>query len=152
VNISNIVVSHANWRYGSIISGIPGHPIEDVQISNVRFVQQGGGTKEETVLEPPEREDAYPDPHMFGTIPAYGFFVRHMKNLEVHHAIISYEKDEQRPFATLVDVDGVDFDHLNAKHADGVSMFSFRGVKDFSIHNSKGIADTHRENIEQDSL
>jgi hypothetical protein len=54
VNISDVVCSNAHWCYGSIIRGIPGHPIEDLQISNIRFVQQGGGTKEEATLELPE--------------------------------------------------------------------------------------------------
>src|ERR1039457_4375512 len=45
VNISNIVCSNSNWRLGSIISGISNHPIEELHISNVHFVYQGGGVK-----------------------------------------------------------------------------------------------------------
>ena len=36
VTISNVTFSGANGRYGSILSGVPGHPLEDVLISNVR--------------------------------------------------------------------------------------------------------------------
>ena len=56
VMISNVVVYNADSRYGSIISGIPGHPIEDLKLSNIRIHYQGGGTKEQAALAPPERE------------------------------------------------------------------------------------------------
>ena len=52
-------------RLGSVISGIPGHQIEDVKISNVQILHQGGGTKEDAAYQPPEYEDLYPEPTMF---------------------------------------------------------------------------------------
>src|SRR5271157_3338220 len=65
VIISNIVCSGSSSRLGSIISGIPGHCIEDVKISNVQVLHQGGGTKEDAAFQPPENEDMYPEPTMF---------------------------------------------------------------------------------------
>ena len=58
VIISNVVVYNADPKYSSIISGIPGYLIEDVQLSNIRVYAKGGGTKEQAALEPPEREDS----------------------------------------------------------------------------------------------
>src|SRR4030095_8250172 len=83
VRISNVVVYNADPKYASIISGIPGHSIEDVRLSNVRIYYKGGGTKEQAALIPPENEQAYPEPVMFGEMPAYGFFVRHVNGLEM---------------------------------------------------------------------
>ena len=65
VIISNVVCSNSASRLGSIISGIPGHLIEDVKISNVQVLHQGGGTKEDAAYRPPEYEDMYPEPTMF---------------------------------------------------------------------------------------
>jgi polygalacturonase len=65
VIISNIVCSGCSPRLGSVISGIPGHYIEDVKISNVQVLHQGGGTKEAAAFQPPEHEDYYPEPDMF---------------------------------------------------------------------------------------
>jgi hypothetical protein len=48
-----------------VISGIPGHEIEDVKISNVQILHEGGGTKEDAAYQPPEYEDMYPEPTMF---------------------------------------------------------------------------------------
>src|SRR6202171_1854713 len=76
VIISNVVVYNADPRYASIISGIPGHSIEDVRFSNIRIYYQGGGTKEQAALDPPEKEDTYPEPTMFGALAADGFVSR----------------------------------------------------------------------------
>src|SRR5260370_12501352 len=83
VNISNVVVYNADPKYGSIISGIPGHPIEDLRLSNIKIYYQGGGTNEQAALDPPEKEKDYPDPTMFGEIPPYRFFFRHLQRLQL---------------------------------------------------------------------
>jgi hypothetical protein len=69
VIISNLVCSNSVSRLGSIISGIPGHLIEDVKISNVQVLHQGGGTKEDAAYQPPEYEETYPEPTMFVSGP-----------------------------------------------------------------------------------
>ena len=69
VIISNVVCSNSVSRLGSIISGIPGRLIEDVKISNIQVLHQGGGTKEDAAYQPPEYEDTYPEPTMFVSGP-----------------------------------------------------------------------------------
>lgn len=152
VHISDVVCSNANWRYGSIISGIPGHPIEDLQINDVRVLQQGGGTKDEAALEPPENEDIYPDPQMFGTMPASGFFIRHTQNVEMHHVDVSFEKEDARPVFALEDVVGADFDHVKAQRAEGAPFFVLRQVTDFTTHNCSGASDMNRKEAGQDAF
>ena len=46
--ISNVVSYNSASRFGGVglISGIPGHPIEDVKIHDLYMEHQGGGTKE----------------------------------------------------------------------------------------------------------
>ena len=90
VNISDIVVYNADPKYSSIISGIPGHPIEDLRLSNIRVYSKGAGTKEQAALDPPEKEDTYPEPTMFGELPSYGFFIRHVKALQMRDVEVSY--------------------------------------------------------------
>ena len=72
VIISNLVCSNSVSGLGSIISGIPGHYVEDVKISNVQVLHQGGGTKEDAAYQPPECEDLYPEPDMFTAPPRPG--------------------------------------------------------------------------------
>jgi len=71
VIIDNLVCSNSVAGLGSIISGIPGHLVEDVKISNIYIQHQGGGTKEDAAYQPPEAEDIYPEPDMFSyAVPA----------------------------------------------------------------------------------
>jgi polygalacturonase len=65
VIISNIACSGCSPRLGSVISGLPGHYVEDVKISNIQVLHQGGGTKEDAAFQPLENEDVYPEPDMF---------------------------------------------------------------------------------------
>src|SRR5215510_7581374 len=124
VNISNIVAYNADARYASIIAGIPDHQIEDVKLSNIRIYYRGGGKKELADLQPPERETSYPEPSMFGEIPAYGFFIRHAKGVSLSNVEVSYLTEEFRPAFVLDD------------------------VLDFTIYQCKGVADMHLDRVE----
>src|SRR6266705_6685708 len=108
VNINNVIVYNAEPRYASLISGIPGHDIEDLRLSNIRVYYQGGGTKEQAALEPPEKENDYPEPTMFGRIPAYGFFIRHVRGLEMSDVAVTYLKDDARSAFIFSDAKAVD--------------------------------------------
>jgi len=52
VSISNVVVSGADPRYASIISGIPGHDIEGVKIGDIRILYRGGLTLDHVARQP----------------------------------------------------------------------------------------------------
>jgi polygalacturonase len=152
VIISNVVVHNADPRYASIISGIPTHLIEDVRLSNIHIYYQGGGTKEQAALNPPEKEDAYPEPTMFGEIPAYGFFIRHVKGLEMRDVEVSYLKEDARPPFILNDVNGVDFRHLKAQHVGGVPTFDLKNIEEFSIRDCWPIPDMRLERVDSKKL
>jgi polygalacturonase len=152
VNITDIVVSNTEARYASIISGIPGHEIEDVKLSNITVLHQGGGTKDDAAIEPPEKENGYPEPNMFGTLPAYGFYLRHVKGLEMSNIEVRYEKEDQRPAFVLDDVKGADFIHMKAERGEGVAAFAMKNVADFNVYLSRPVPDTHLERAEQKNL
>jgi polygalacturonase len=152
VNISDIVVYNADPKYSSIISGIPGHQIEDLRLSNIRVYSKGGGTKEQAALDPPEKEDTYPEPTMFGELPAYGFFIRHVKGLQLRDVELNYLKEDLRPAFWLNDVNGVEFLHVGAQHSMSVPIFDLRNVTDFSTHQCWPLADTRLEKVEKKKL
>jgi polygalacturonase len=131
INISDLVVSGARQKLGSIISGIPGHPVEDVRISNIHFLQEGGGTAKEAALQPAEKETAYPEPGMFGTMPSYGFFIRHAKGMEFSNAAVRTLKEDLRPAFVLEDVDGANFQNIQWRALSNAPSFSLRNVQGF---------------------
>ncbi|HUJ30908.1 MAG TPA: glycoside hydrolase family 28 protein [Candidatus Acidoferrum sp.] len=149
VLISNIVCSAAASRFGSIISGIPDHPIEDVKLSNIYIQHRGGGTKAEAAIVPPEREDAYPEPDMFGTIPAHGFYIRHAKGLEMSHIEIEALAPDARPAFLLDDVHSADLLRMRAPQQSGVPTFALKSVGDFHLYLSRPLPDTHLDRVEE---
>ena len=142
INISNFVVYNADPRYASIISGVPGHDIEDVRLNNIRIYYQGGGTKADADMVPQELEKAYPEPRMFGVIPAYGFFIRHVKGIELNDVQVTVKAEDQRPAFLLQDVSGAEFNRLKADHAPAVPTFVLKNVTDFALRQSLTMPDT----------
>jgi polygalacturonase len=152
VNISNIVVSNCASRQAAIITGIPGHFIEDLKLSNILVQHQGGGTKENAAIHPPELEKDYPDPHHFGPMPAHGFFIRHVKNISMRDVEIKYMKEDLRPAVLLDDVQGADFAHFKAALTADAPTFVLKNVEDFNLYQSKPLADTHLDKVETKTL
>ncbi len=142
INISNVVVSGAEGNYAMTISGLPDHPVEDIRITNLRIESQGGGSKAASALVPPENPAKYPEPGMFGKVPAYGFYFRHVKAIEMDQVKISYIKSEERTAMVLEDVSDAYFTALNIERGqDEAVYFDLRGVSDFSVKNSRDIKD-----------
>lgn len=149
VNLSDFVIYNADPRYASIISGIPDHDIEDVRLNNIRIYYRGGGTNEEAAFAPAELEKAYPEPRMFGVIPAYGFFVRHVNGLEMKDVQVSFMKDDQRPPFVIDSARNVVFDSLKAQHADGVPTFLLKEVTNLDLRESPDFPDTKLKHVEE---
>jgi hypothetical protein len=152
VLISNVVVSNCASRQATIIAGIPGHYIEDVRLSNVLVLHQGGGTKEDAAIQPPELENVYPDPNRFGVLPAHGFYIRHVKRIEMRDVEVRAMKPDMRPGFVLDDVSGVELIHVKLPQTAEVPSLVLKNVKDFSITQSKPVADARLESAEQKTL
>jgi polygalacturonase len=149
INISNIVVSGAHRQLGSILSGIPGHPIEQVRISNVQILQEGGGTAGDASLRPPEREAEYPEPDMFGTMPSYGFYIRHVSGVDIADADIRSANPDLRPAFVLDDVKGADFNHVRWTAGAPGASFLLRDVSEFSTHRCDPVPDMHLDRVDE---
>jgi len=152
VLISNVNVWNAEQRYAAIVTGIPGHEIEGLTLNNIKIHYQGGGTKEQALLEPPELEKGYPDPDLFGITPAYGMYVRHVKGLEMNGVEVTYEKEDARPAFQFADVQGADLINVNAMHAAGVPAFVLKDVSDFAVRLSRTVPDTRVEGAKTKSF
>jgi polygalacturonase len=136
ISISNVVAEGADPRYASIIAGIPGHPVEDIWLSNVRIIYRGGGTKSDAAVDPPENEGAYPEPSMFGTLPAYGFFIRHARGVALRDVSVGFERHEGRPPFVLRDVRDVHLGHVRAQRPDSAPFCVLRDVRRLLLRDS----------------
>jgi polygalacturonase len=152
VNISNVVVSNCASKQATIITGIPGHSLEDIKFSNILVHHMGGGSAQDGTIQVPEIEKVYPDPNRFGPMPAHAFFIRHVKGISMRDVEVKYEKEDSRPALVLEDVQGADFTHLKIEHAPNAATFVLRKVEDFNLYQTRPLPDTHLDKVEQQTL
>ncbi|MHC4692782.1 MAG: glycoside hydrolase family 28 protein [Planctomycetota bacterium] len=129
ITISNIEATGANPT-GCAISGLPGHPIENVTISNTRLSFAGGGTKKDAARAIPEKPTAYPEYSMFGRLPAYGFYCRHIKGLKLSNVQLQLAKPDLRHALVVEDCQNLSIDDLNAPFSqDSTALIRLSDVK-----------------------
>jgi hypothetical protein len=85
---------------------------------------------------------------MFGVLPAYGLFARHVRGLHVRDVTLSFDAPEARPAIALRDVEGAWFDTVVAKQALGVPTWSLRDVRAFDAFRSTAAPDRRAARIE----
>ena len=151
VLISNLDCYNAPARQASILSGIPGYTIDDLKLSNIYIQTVGGGTAEQAQRQVPEGEHEYPEPGRFGITPSSGFFLRHMRNLEMSHVEIANATSDARPAFYLDDVNRVDFFAVTAP-SNNNHAFALHNVKDLRIGWSRAAADVVLPNADNKTL
>lgn len=162
VLISNIVASDVDPRYASSITGLPGHPVEDVRLTNIRIQYRGGVAVDQVRNQPkqlahgkdplipgprepymvPELPKAYPEPSMFGLLPAYGFYLKHVAGLVMDGVEVTVGPEDERPAFVLDDVRDAEFSRVRAQKNGATPTFVLRGVDDFRALQSRPVADT----------
>ncbi|HEY5381278.1 MAG TPA: glycoside hydrolase family 28 protein [Acidobacteriaceae bacterium] len=150
VLVNNLVSYNTASRISSIVSGIPGYSIEDIKISDVYVQHVGGASTESVSINPPEFEKKYPEPSMFGPMPAQGFFFRHVDRLEVSHTEVQPVAPDPRPSFYLTDVRRADFIAVTAPK--GQAAFSLHDVTDFRVAISRAAPDTAVDKIDSRTL
>ena len=89
--------------FPSSISGIPGHDIENVKLENIEIVYPGRATRGMAYMsvsrlkDVPENEKGYPEFTMFEELPSWGFYVRHVKGIQMHNIKLRLQEDDFRP-------------------------------------------------------
>jgi hypothetical protein len=119
VVISNITATNESLITSSI-TGIPGSYVENVIVRDVIFTYTGGGTMTEANAPVAEKEKSYPENRMFGySLPAYGLYVRHVKDLAFENFRFRLKAPDARPAVLLDDCHNVrlsDFDVAPPSH------------------------------------
>jgi hypothetical protein len=96
------------------ITGLPGFEVEDGTLSNIRIASEEAGKLDWVTREVPEQAKSYPEARMFGRLPAYGFYCRHVKGLRLRSVDLSATADEARPAIVCDDVQSLDVSGFRA--------------------------------------
>jgi len=77
---------------------------------------------------------------MFGPMPASGFFLRHLRNVEMSHVEIANTAPDMRPAFYLTGVERADFFAVTAPRTAG-GAFALHDVRDLRIGWSRAASD-----------
>ncbi len=106
-------VDYPHNVFPASITGLPGHPVEDVRLENIEIIYEGGARKEvaffglDSLSKVPEQEGSYPEFSMFGELPAWGLYVRHASGVHLQNIKFRYKQDDFRPAMIFDDVPGL---------------------------------------------
>ncbi len=105
VQISNIIAT-ATDSIGCSITGLADKPIEHVSLSNIHIRFKGNGAGELVDSTVPELREHYPESTMFGALPAYGFYIRHVDNISLNNITLETIQPDHRPALCFDNVNG----------------------------------------------
>ncbi len=145
VSISHVTVYNAAARGAVIVAGVPGAPVQDVTLRDIRIWYQGGGTAEQAARVPPEDVKGYPEPDALGVMPAYGAYLRHVQGITVDGFETHSLAPDQRPTLWLDDVSGAHFTGLDTQQAPSVPIFSLKGVTGLQLRDVQGLPDSRQD-------
>ena len=89
---------------------------------------------------------------MFGLLPAYGLYVRHVQGLRVRDVKFQLAAPDERAAVVLQNVGDAVFERLEAERAPGPPLFVLRDVDGFEALRCSGINDVQREGSTTEDL
>jgi hypothetical protein len=97
----------------SSITGIPNHCVENVTLENIEIFCPGKASKGMAYVPlsrldaVPEKIDDYPEFTMFGELPSYGLYGRHVRGLILNNVNFRLKDHDFRPKYIFDDVEGI---------------------------------------------
>jgi polygalacturonase len=105
----------------SSITGIPGFPVENVTLENITIHYPGRGNDGLAHMplwrldQIPEQVAAYPEFSMFGELPAWGLYVRHVNGLKMKNIQLTIDHPDYRAAIVFDDVRGLEVESLRVE-------------------------------------
>jgi len=106
--------------FPACIVGLPGHRIQNVTLENIRVAYPGGGTMplasarvtdssafSDARKTIPENPSDYPEFSMFGDLPVWGLYLRHVDGIDLKNVRMTVARPDARPMTRADDAEGV---------------------------------------------
>ncbi len=98
-----------------LVSGLPGHDIEDLRLRDLRLSLPGGGAAADALREVPLLASDYPEYRPLGVLPAFGAFLRHARRLRFERVVVETRRPDARPPVRQQDVSDLEVDGRPAR-------------------------------------
>jgi hypothetical protein len=120
VRIANVIASGAN---------LPGAPATGISIEGLSIAMVNAGIGPKTLEAIPEFPKEYPQPTMFGPLPAFGLFLRHLSKISLRDLQLQAPAQEERPAIVADDVDALQLLGYTDDGAESGSHLWFNNVR-----------------------
>ena len=128
IMIDNVLATGTSMT--NALTGLPGHDIENVRLSNIAISTNEGGKLEWARRQIPEMPEEYPEAPMYGRLPSFGFYFRHVNNLKLRNVELKLEGPDMRPAVICDDVKDLAIAGLAAASPSGEEpVLRFIGVR-----------------------
>lgn len=131
IQLSNIMAYNAG-NYSSSITGVPDARIENIYLSNIRIFNKGGvktGEYISSAEKVKEAEKSYPQPNVWGNLPSYGLFIRHVEDIDIFNCTLKSEQPDPRIAIIAVDVDNLLLERFQTDKTDPEKIVLMKDVK-----------------------
>jgi len=122
------------------ITGLPGRPVRGVTLENIRFTYGGIGDKPRKghrlladLDKVPECERNYPESKMFGVLPAWGLYCRHVEGLTLKNVVLDVAGRDYRAAAVFDDVRTLKLQNFQVRSAGREPVIVLKDVQGASI-------------------
>ncbi len=126
--------------FPSAIGGLPNHPVKNVVLENISISYEGGASKQvncfplDSLHLITEAEKDYPEFSMFGELPSWGLFVRHVEGLQMKNIkLLLYKKDDFRTAMVFDDVNGLQLNGIHIPVKNALPVMVLKNVRDKSL-------------------
>lgn len=139
--IDQNVIIYPHNVFPSSITGLPGHPVQNVTLENIEIVYAGGADRSkayyplDSLGSITEASWNYPEFSMFGELPAWGFYVRHAAGIKWKNITLRYLKEDFRTPLIFDDVKGLSIDGLDIPAAASAPAIVLKDTEGAQLNN-----------------
>ena len=114
-------------------------------MENIEIIYPGRGNNGFAYLplnrldDVPENKSDYPEFHMFGELPAWAFYVRHVKGLFIKDVFVKAEKPDYRPAYVFDDVINLKLKDIKVIEQGEKKQIVLKNIKKLEIDEQKNV-------------
>ena len=136
--VRNIMISNVQAtgikESQDFITGIPGYKIENVSLSNISISYYGNASRRRPLNDVPEEIKAYPKTGMFGALPSYGFYVRHVDGIRMNNIRLDFVHPDLKPAIVFDDVSDIYLSDCLFEASQSDPLIQMNNVSNAVIH------------------
>jgi polygalacturonase len=141
--IDSSAVPYPHNIFPSSITGLPGHNVENVTMENIEITYEGGASKVvnyfplDSCNVITEAENSYPEFSMFGELPCWGFYARHVTGVTIKNLKLVNKKDDYRAALLINDADKIALRNLTVTAVAPDPVLFFNQAKQLQLKKIK---------------